>query len=118
MIRTRNERNAKQMIIVTISVIAIFTMVHRRSSRCSRNGLGVSLSGSSRNLKMSRRAIEAACSAPLQPNETAGGEAGAHPQSVSIANFIVCDHSSNFRDGEGATIQDRFGFFLVIPFGR
>src|SRR4029077_7992020 len=38
-------------------VTAIFTIVHRKSSRCSRNGLEVSLSGKSRNLKMYRSAI-------------------------------------------------------------
>ena len=43
--------------IAAASVIAIFTTVHRKSSRCSRNGLVVSLSGNSRNLKMSRSAI-------------------------------------------------------------
>src|SRR5436189_2046681 len=52
-IRTSVERNAKQMIIAAASVIAIFTIIHRRSSKCSRNGLEVSLSGTSRNLKTS-----------------------------------------------------------------
>src|SRR5206468_8476949 len=55
--RTRVERKAKQTIIATPRVMATFTMVHRKSSRCSRNGLEVSLSGKSRNLKMSRSAI-------------------------------------------------------------
>src|SRR5256886_6678514 len=54
---SRSERNAKQPIIAMPSVRAIFTMLQRRSSRCSRNGLEVSLSGGSRNLKMSRSAI-------------------------------------------------------------
>src|SRR5207247_29632 len=56
-LRISSDRNTKQMIIATTSVIAIFTMVQRKSSRCSRNGLDVSLSGSSRNLKMSLSAI-------------------------------------------------------------
>jgi len=55
--RTSVERNAKQTIIATPIVRAIFTMVQRKSSRCSRNGLDVSVSGGSRNLKMSRSAI-------------------------------------------------------------
>src|SRR6266542_4230698 len=55
--RTSVERNRKQTIIATPSVIDIFTMVHRKSSKCSRNGLEVSLSGKSRNLKMSCSAM-------------------------------------------------------------
>src|SRR4026208_1531161 len=56
-IRTSVERNVKQTIIAAASVIAIFTIVHRKSSKCSRNGLEVSLSGTSRNLKMSRSVL-------------------------------------------------------------
>src|SRR4029453_10092739 len=56
-IRTSVERNAKQKIIAAATLIAIFTIVHRKSSKCSRNGLEVSLSGTSRNLKMSRSII-------------------------------------------------------------
>src|ERR1700730_14037396 len=52
---TRADRNAKQITIAIRSVMAIFTIVHRRSSRCSRNGFDVSLSGSSRNLKRLRK---------------------------------------------------------------
>ena len=57
MICTRVDRKAKQSTIATSSVIAIFTIVQRRSSRCSRNGFDVSLSGKSRNLKMPRNAM-------------------------------------------------------------
>ena len=57
MTRTSVERKAKQTIIAAASVIAIFTIIQRKSSKCSRNGFDVSLSGRSRNLKMSRSAI-------------------------------------------------------------
>ena len=40
-----------------MSTAAIFTIVQRRSSRCSRNGFEVSLSGGSRNEKISRSFI-------------------------------------------------------------
>ena len=57
MICTSADRNTKPITIAIRRVIAIFTIVHRRSSRCSRNGLEVSLSGNSRNLKRLRKAM-------------------------------------------------------------
>ena len=76
--RTSVERNAKQTIMVTPRVRAIFTMVHRKSSRCSRNGFDVSVSGGSRNLKMSRRAIEP---------EAQRGASDRRPRAASVAQM-------------------------------
>src|SRR4029450_9221819 len=93
--RTRNERKAKPIIIAMTSVIAIFTIVHRRSSRCSRNGLVVSLSGNSRNLKMSRSAIGSKTLfanyfgvTRLEGEKTVRGQTDAKAQRVGVANFV------------------------------
>src|SRR5215471_9712320 len=110
--RTRVERNAKQTIIATPSVRAIFTMVHRKSSRCSRNGLEVSVSGGSRNLKMSRSVI----GPEAQRGASARGERGANAKRVSVANFIRRDHVMDFLAGEPAAIENRFAFISVRAF--
>ena len=57
MTSTSRCRKAKQSIIATKRTIAIFTIVQRRSSRCSRKGFEVSLSGGSRKAKMLRSFI-------------------------------------------------------------
>src|SRR4051794_18536884 len=111
--RTNEVRKAKQPIIVTPKVRAILTMVHRRSSRCSRNGLEVSLSGSSRNLKMSRSAIRLR-SCAWKRKESAGGKSSAHTQSVPIADVILCDHVREFLNAEGTTFNDAFTFLRSV----
>src|SRR2546429_3767217 len=113
--RTSVERNAKHIIIATPSVRAIFTMVQRKSSRCSRNGLDVSVSGGSRNLKMSRSAIGTGSSAQGEPQKTASSERGANAERISVANFIVCDHAPNFLHTKLTAIENRFAFITVRP---
>src|SRR5882724_5465546 len=112
-IRTSVERNAKHIIIATPSVRAIFTMVQRKSSRCSRNGLDVSVSGGSRNLKMSRSAIGLETSARRERQKTPSGERGAYAKRVGVANFILRDHATNLFAAESATIENRFAFIPV-----
>src|SRR5713101_2098991 len=119
--RTRVERNAKQTTIATVSVIAIFTIIQRKSSRCSRNGFEVSLSGRSRNLKMSVSAIGSTIysrtiseSARLEREKTARGQPGTNSKSISIADFVLGNHATNFRNTECAAIQDRFRFIAHI----
>src|SRR5438067_8748276 len=119
--RTRVERNAKQTTIATASVIAIFTIIHRKSSRCSRNGFEVSLSGRSRNLKMSRSAIGSIIYsrtisklARLEREKTARGQPGTNSKSISIANFVLGNHATNLRNTKCAAIQDRFRFVAHI----
>src|SRR5437867_10432605 len=100
--RTSSDRNAKQMIIATTSVIAIFTMVQRRSSRCSRNGLDVSLSGSSRNLKISRSAI-----LPVrQLDNSFRDQTCPHAESVGVANCVVRYHGGDLRRRKFAAFQN------------
>src|SRR5437762_868397 len=82
--RTSVPRKAKHKIIATIRVIAIFTIVQRRSSRCSRKGLEVSLSGSSRNLKISRSAILPG----LQLDDSFRDQTCPRAESVSVANGV------------------------------
>src|SRR6266403_3424418 len=119
--RTSVDRKAKQMIIATTSVIDILTMVQRKSSRCSRNGFDVSLSGSSRNLKMSRSAIGSTIYsrtisklARLEREKTARGQPGTNSKSISIANFVLGNHATNLRNTKCAAIQDRFRFVAHI----
>src|SRR2546423_9278056 len=110
--RTSRERKAKQTIIASTRVIAILTTVHRRSSRCSRNGLDVSLSGNSRNLKTSRKAMSG--SVRVQRNETARRESGTDGNCIRVANFVVGDHSSNLRNAKRAAVENRFGLLLLV----
>src|SRR6266536_987780 len=121
--RTSVERKAKQMSIAAISVIAIFTMVHRKSSRCSRNGFEVSLSGSSRNLKMSRSAIWIDNrSAPVKREKTTRREPRTHTQRVCVADFILADHAAEVLHAEFAAVENRFPFVargcLFAPLNR
>src|SRR5205807_273397 len=119
--RTSVERNRKQTIIATPSVIAIFTMVHRKSSKCSRNGLEVSLSGRSRNLKMSRSAIGSIIYSRtisevgrLKRDKAARCQPGANAKSIAVANLILGDHAVNFGNRERTAIQNRFRFVAHI----
>src|SRR5260370_5145327 len=113
--RTRIERKARQTIIARTRVIAIFTTVQRRSSRCSRNGLEVSLSGNSRNLKMSRKAMSQ--SAHVQRNETGCGKARANSKRVGIANLILRGHSAQFRSGNPSTFENRLALLPLVRIG-
>src|SRR6266542_4449634 len=103
--RTSVERNRKQTIIATPSVIATFTMVHRKSSKCSRNGLEVSLSGRSRNLKMSRSAIG-------WKNQRRASDR--RPRANSVAQFVLRDHAANLLHSKFATIENRFRFLSSL----
>src|SRR5437764_12103163 len=113
MTRTSSERKAKQTIIASTRVIAILTTVHRTSSRCSRNGLDVSLSDNSRNLKISPKAMSR--SVRVQRNETARGESRTDRNRIRIANFVVGDHLANLRNADRAAVENRFGFILFVP---
>src|SRR3954452_20180741 len=104
---TRVERKAKQTIIATISVIAIFTIVQRRSSRCSRNGFEVSLSGASRNRKMSRSVIGSV-------ENSARTDAREHRQRVGITDLLAGDQPFEFGKGEFATVEDRFRVMMRV----
>src|SRR5256885_14687977 len=88
MMRTRIPRKAKQKIIATIRGIGIFTIVHRKSSRCSRKGLEVSLSGSSRNLKISRSTILPG----RQLDDSFRDQTCPRAESVGVANGVVRNH--------------------------
>src|SRR5688572_10630823 len=114
MICTSEARKTKLRIIAARSVIAIFTIVHRRSSRCSRNGLEVSLSGRSRNLKTSRRAMGLVFA---EGKNAAGNEAGKQRQRVGVANFVGRDHAAQFLCTEGAAIEDRLGLVAAMTGG-
>src|SRR5205807_8244470 len=98
MTRTSTPRKPKQRIIATTSVIAILTMVQRRSSKCSRNGLDVSLSGNSRNLKRSRSAISGL------DNNLAREETCPRAQGIGIVNRVVRDHPLDLSQGKFAAI--------------
>src|SRR5213595_98584 len=108
--RTSADRNAKQTITAIISVIAIFTMVQRRSSRCSRNGLEVSLSGSSRNLKMSRSAMLPG----RQLDDSFRDQTRPHAEGVGIANGVVRNHGSDLRRRKFAAFQNHFGIDITV----
>src|SRR5688500_13984930 len=114
MMWTSDVRKTKQRIIAMMSVTAIFTIVHRRSSRCSRNGLEVSLSGRSRNLKTSRRAMGLNFAEGKDP---AGQEAGADRQRIRVANFVLRDHAAQFVRAKSAAIEDRFRFVAAMTGG-
>src|SRR6266478_3989641 len=124
--RTSVDRKAKQMIIATTSVIDILTMVQRKSSRCSRNGFDVSLSGSSRNLKMSCSAIGSTItresfrsqSASVERKKTARRESRPHAQRVCVANFVPGDHAPNFLHAKCAAIENRFRFIAHVVSAR
>src|SRR6266480_1737403 len=113
--RTNSERNAKQTSIARTRVIAIFTTVHRKSSRCSRNGFDVSLSGNSRNLKMSRKAMSG--SVRGQRNEAVDGESGTNSKCIGIANLILRDHSAQFRSGNRSTFENRLALLSLVHIG-
>src|SRR5204863_8455530 len=101
MTRTRVPRKAKQIIIARIRVIAIFTIVQRRSSRCSRKGLEVSLSGSSRNLKISRSAI-----LPVRQLDNSFREQTCpHAGSVGAGNGVLRYHGGELRRRKFAACQ-------------
>src|SRR5205807_3411162 len=102
--RTSVPRKAKQKIIATIRVIAIFTIVHRKSSRCSRKGLEVSLSGSSRNLKISRSAI-----LPVrQLDDSFRDQTCPDAESVGVANGVVRYHAGDLHRRKFAAFQNHF----------
>src|SRR5439155_7303874 len=115
MTRTSVERKAKQTIIARRRAIAIFTTAHRRSSRCSRNGFDVSLSGNSRNLKMSRKAMSR--SARVQRKKTARSQPRTNGERVRIANLVLRNHSPEFIGRYGATFENRFTFFPIVNRG-
>src|SRR5437588_5271893 len=112
MTRTSTPRKAKQRIIATTSVIAILTIVQRRSSKCSRNGLDVSLSGNSRNLKRSRSAISG------RENNFAREQTGPRAQGIGIANRVVDDHPLDLCQGEFPAIVDRFTLVVSVTIWR
>src|SRR5436309_10928512 len=91
-------RKTKQSTIATTSVIAIFTIVQRRSSRCSRNGFEVSLSGASRNRKMSRSVIGSV-------ENSAATHARKHRERVCIADLLARDHLLEFFEAKFAAIE-------------
>src|ERR1043166_115946 len=112
-------RNAKQPTIAISSVIAIFTMVHRRCSRCSRNGFEVSFSDGSRNLNRLRSAIGVGnrlFAARVEGDQSAGRQSGANAQRIGVPDFVIGNHPPNIRNLEGATIQNRLGLFLLVAF--
>src|SRR5262249_61274697 len=78
------------------------------------NGFEVSLSGNSRNLKMSRNAM--AQSGGPERNETARRQARANCQRVGVANLVFGNHLRQFVGGNGATFQNRFAFFALVHF--
>src|SRR3954462_13780528 len=110
MIWTSVVRKTKQSTIATRSVIAIFTIVQRRSSRCSRNGFEVSLSGASRNRKMSRSVIGSV-------ENSARTDAREHRQRVGITDLLAGDHPFEFGKGEFATVEDCFRVMMGVAIG-
>src|SRR2546423_4870404 len=112
---TSIERKAKHAIIARRRAIAIFTTVHRRSSRCSRNGFDVSLSGNSRNLKMSCNAMSRSVRA--QRNQTASSKSRANSKCVGIANLILRDHPAQLRGGNRATFKNRLALLALVDIG-
>src|SRR5947199_4132297 len=103
-------RKAKQKNIATTSTAAIFTIVQRRSSRCSRNGFEVSLSGASRNRKMSRSVIGSV-------ENSARTDAREHRQRVGITDLLAGDHPFEFGKGEFATVEDCFRVMMGVAIG-
>src|ERR1700680_2817010 len=124
--RTSVDRKAKQIIIASTSVIDILTMVQRKSSRCSRNGFDVSISGSSRNLKMSRSAMESTItrksfrsqSAGVERKKTARRQSRPHAQRVRVTNLVLRDHAPNFLHTKCAAIENRFRFIAHVASTR
>src|SRR5256885_16700615 len=112
MMRTRIPRKAKQKIIATIRGIGIFTIVHRKSSRCSRKGLEVSLSGSSRNLKISRSAILPG----RQLDDSFRDQTCPHAESVGVANGVVRYHGGDLRRRKFAAFQNHFRILVNVMF--
>src|SRR6267143_1537064 len=110
MTRTSVPRNAKHRSIATIRVIAIFTIVHRRSSRCSRKGLDVSLSGSSRNLKISRSAILAV----RRLDNFFRDQTCPDAESVGVANGVVRYHGGDLRRRKFAAFENHFRIIVSV----
>src|SRR5437763_16295435 len=110
MMRTSVPRRAKQIIIAAIRVIAIFTMVQGRASRCSRKGLEVSLSGSSRKLKISRSAILAV----RQLDNSFGDQTCPHAESVGVANGVVRYHGGDLRRRKFAAFQNHLRIIVSV----
>ncbi len=104
MICTSEVRKAKQRIIAAKSVIAIFTTVQRRSSRCSRNGLAVSDSGISRNLKKLRTAMWKPLRAERE--QPVRHQAGTDRESVRVANLVGGNHLPNFPRTKRAAFEN------------
>src|SRR5436190_3757508 len=107
MMCTSDDRKAKEATIAIRSVSAIFTIVHLRSSRCSRNGFDVSLSGTSRNLKILRSAIRKLRA--IEGKKPPCHEARAHTQGTRVADFIVVDHPAQLISAKRPAIETRFG---------
>src|ERR1700676_2274692 len=109
MIWTSADRNAKHTTIAIRSVIAIFTIVHRRSSRCSRNGFDVSLSGNSRNLKRLRKAIRIENLLATEGEKPARHQTRAKAKGICVTDFVGVDHAAQFMGAERLAIENRFG---------
>src|SRR5205814_6750683 len=110
MIRTSVPRKAKHKIIAAIKVIAIFTIVQRRSSRCSRKGLEVSLSGSSRNLKISRSTILPG----RQLDDSFRDQTCPCAVSVSVANGVVRNNGDDLRRRKLESVQNHFRIVVGV----
>src|SRR6266404_675814 len=108
---TKVWRKRKQTIIAASNTIAIFTTVQRRSSRCSRNGFDVSLSGTSRNLKMSRSTM---ILTRAKRDQTAGGEPRADGERIRIANLVFRNHSAQFQRFNGPAFENSFAFLAFV----
>src|SRR3954452_3017502 len=112
--RTSVVRKARAKIMATRSVIAIFTIVQRRSSRCSRNGLDESDSGASRKAKILRSAI--VDSAGFELDQPPCHQPGANAQGIGVANLVARDHLLQFCNRKRATLADRFvRVDLLVP---
>src|SRR5947209_10776036 len=105
-------RNKRQTAIEPTIASAILTTVQRKSSRCSRNGFEVSLSGRSRNLKISRRAMIELLR--RKRDQSAGSEAGADRERVGVANFVFRDHPAEFTSIYPTTLQNCLALFPFV----
>src|SRR5438552_17767079 len=98
------------MTIANTSAMDILTLVQRRYSRCSRNGFEVSLSGSSRNLKISRSAILPG----LQLDDSFRDQTCPCAESVSVANGVVRNHGDDLRRRKFAAVQNHFRIVIGV----
>src|SRR5438874_12794635 len=110
MTRTSIPRKAKQSTIATTRVMAIFTIVQRRSSRCSRNGFDVSLSGNSRNRKTSRSAIS------IDADDFAREQSRPGAQGVGVTDNALGDHVGDFLCAKFAAFDN--GFSLGVGLSK